>query len=197
MRLLSDLRRIFGDADALHTETILERLHHGEKYGLEADAPWNDLRGKPLGDRGLASMLKKYDIKSKKVWSNSESKQGYRREPLWEAWQRYLPSTPESPAGAEGPEGANADAGLDRPDQGGEVDPKSCPGSSGPSAPSVPADPEARSGVRCVACAFYDAPDRFCYHADIDRPIANPDRSRTCPHFRVPVPSPADRRTLR
>lgn len=91
VRLLSDLRIIFGDADALHTETILDRLHHGEQHGLDADAPWADLHGKPLGERGLASMLKKFDVGSLKVKVAGRALQGYRREHLWDAWQRYLP----------------------------------------------------------------------------------------------------------
>jgi hypothetical protein len=92
VRLLADLRTIFGDAPALHTKTILERLHQGDK--LDADAPWNDLHGKPLAERGLATMLKKFDINSIKVKVGGISLQGYRREHLWDAWQRYLPSTP-------------------------------------------------------------------------------------------------------
>jgi hypothetical protein len=92
IRLLGDLRTIFGDAIALHTVTILERLCAGTTYGLEADAPWNELRGKPLGERGLASMLKRYGVSSIKVNVDGRSLQGYRREALWDAWQRYLPS---------------------------------------------------------------------------------------------------------
>jgi hypothetical protein len=39
VRLLNDLRTIFGAADAMHTETIIERLCAGDLYGLEPDAP--------------------------------------------------------------------------------------------------------------------------------------------------------------
>ncbi|MEQ1915230.1 MAG: DUF3631 domain-containing protein, partial [Gallionella sp.] len=52
VRLLRDLRRIFGDATAMHTETILARLCNGHEFGLGDDAPWNELHGKPLGVRG-------------------------------------------------------------------------------------------------------------------------------------------------
>ena len=48
IRLLMDLRTVFGNDDALHTKTILARL-----IALE-ESPWGDLRGKPLDDRGLA-----------------------------------------------------------------------------------------------------------------------------------------------
>lgn len=91
-RLLADLRTIFGEADAIHTETILQRLCDGEQYGLDADAPWSDLHGKPLNSRGLASMLGRYGVKSTKVKVSGVSLQGYRRDHLWEAWKRYLPS---------------------------------------------------------------------------------------------------------
>lgn len=91
VRLLSDLRAIFGEATALHTETVIERLIAGE--GLEEDAPWSDLHGKPLGKRGLASMLSRYGVKPIKVTVGGKSLQGYRREHLWDAWARYLPSS--------------------------------------------------------------------------------------------------------
>ena len=97
VRLLADLRIIFGKkpVDALHTRTILDCLHEGKGFNpddeLDADAPWNDLHGKPIGERGLATMLKKYDVRSIKVKVNNVSLQGYRREHLWDAWQRYLP----------------------------------------------------------------------------------------------------------
>ena len=65
LRLLSDLRIIFGNADAMHTETIIERLINGT--GLEDDAPWGDLHGKLLAKRGLASMLAKYNVRPLKV----------------------------------------------------------------------------------------------------------------------------------
>jgi hypothetical protein len=92
VRLLADLRTVFGDAKALHTETILKRLHSGVEYGLDADAPWGNLHGQPLGDRRLASMLGRYQARSGKLTIDGRSLQGYRREHLWDAWVRYLPS---------------------------------------------------------------------------------------------------------
>jgi hypothetical protein len=91
VRLLSDLRTIFGDADALHTETIIDRLCEGEQYGIGADAPWSELHGKRLGKRGLATMLRRYNVTPIKVTVGGKSLQGYRREHLWDAWARYLP----------------------------------------------------------------------------------------------------------
>ena len=42
VRLLRDLRTIFGDASQLSSKEVLSRLHCLE------EAPWNDLKGRPL-----------------------------------------------------------------------------------------------------------------------------------------------------
>jgi hypothetical protein len=102
LRLLSDLRIIFGGAIALHTETIVDRLTGAD--GLEDDAPWSDLQGKPIGKRALATMLAKYNVRPTKVTLGGRSLQGYRREHLWDAWDRYLPAHSSTPAGPELPE---------------------------------------------------------------------------------------------
>jgi len=95
VRLLMDLRIVFGDLDAMTTSGILEDLQRLE------EAPWGDLYGKPLQPRQLARMLKQYEVKSTKVKVEGRSLQGYRREDLWEAWERYAPLLP---AQAEPPE---------------------------------------------------------------------------------------------
>jgi hypothetical protein len=107
VRLLSDLRIIFekaGQPEAIHTETLIERLTNGDEYGLEADAPWGDLHGKALGKRGLASMLSKYSVRPLKVTIGGRSLQGYRREHLWGEWVRYLPPLSPTPGESESPE---------------------------------------------------------------------------------------------
>jgi hypothetical protein len=91
VRLLADLRLIFGDELALHTQTIRARLCNGEAFGLEADAPWADLYGKEITERKLASMLRQFSVKSTKVKVDGVSLQGYRRDSLWDAWRRYVP----------------------------------------------------------------------------------------------------------
>jgi hypothetical protein len=101
VRLLADLRIIFGAADALTTEDILSKLCSGTEAGLDADAPWNELHGKPLGVRGLASMLKRYGVGSQKVKVAGRALQGYRREHLWDAWTRYLSPVPAGVEPAE------------------------------------------------------------------------------------------------
>jgi len=114
IRLLSDLRIIFGDRDVMHTATIIERLVDADE--LEADAPWSDLRGKPLAVRGLASMLKPYGVHVMKVWADGRSLQGYRREHLHDAWSRYLPPVSVEVEGVEGVEGISSNADKNLPD---------------------------------------------------------------------------------
>lgn len=92
VRLLSDLRIIFGDAIALPTKTILSRLKAPEDNGLEPDAPWGELGGVGLTDRRLASLLKGYGVASRKVKIDGVALQGFRREDLADPFARYLPT---------------------------------------------------------------------------------------------------------
>ena len=59
IRLLEDLRTIFEGEDSLSTKDVLARLC------LLEDAPWNDLKGKPITDRQLSQRLGAYGVKSK------------------------------------------------------------------------------------------------------------------------------------
>ena len=101
VRLLADLRIVFGDAHAIHTSRLIDLLS-SEDSELEADAPWANLRGRPIGSRRMASILRPYGIRSQKIKIDGKSLQGYRRESLQDAWNRYLPSL--KPAQAEPPE---------------------------------------------------------------------------------------------
>jgi hypothetical protein len=87
-RLLADLLRVFGSADALHSETILAGLRQ------IAEAPWRDWYGRPLNARDLAVLLKPYGVSSIDVKIGGVNKRGYRREHLHEPWTRYLPPEP-------------------------------------------------------------------------------------------------------
>jgi Protein of unknown function (DUF3631) len=90
VRLLRDLRDVFGDADKLPTEVILERL-----VGID-EAPWADLRGKPLDARGLSRRLAKYETAPKTVRIGDRTAKGYERTDLIDAWARYLATPPEA-----------------------------------------------------------------------------------------------------
>jgi len=86
VRLLADLKSIFGVAQEMTTEAILRALH--------ALNTWNDLKGKPLNDRGLAQRLRQYEIKPKILTDGSH--RGYKRADLNDAWDRYLAAPPLS-----------------------------------------------------------------------------------------------------
>ncbi len=84
IRLLGDLRTVFGEAESMTTAAILAALHEMD------EAPWGDIRGKPLDDRGLARRLKKYDIHPKVIRIGENTARGYDRADLRDAWDRYL-----------------------------------------------------------------------------------------------------------
>jgi hypothetical protein len=84
IRLLADLRVVFGGHDQLSTEFILSGLNKIE------EAPWGELRGKPLDARGLSQRLRKYGIKPTTVRIGAQTPKGYRRTDLHDAWLRYL-----------------------------------------------------------------------------------------------------------
>jgi hypothetical protein len=91
---LSDLRDIFGKAEQMTTVAILAGLH------AIKEAPWNDLKGRQLNDRGLATRLRQYGVRSKNLSTGGEHgprPKGYTREDLHDVWQRYIPPPPSSP----------------------------------------------------------------------------------------------------
>lgn len=88
IRLLADLRTVFGDAEHLATDTIIKKL-----CAIE-ESPWSDIRGKPIDSRGIASRLKGYQVASKVVRIGEHTFRGYRRSDLHDAWVRYLPVSP-------------------------------------------------------------------------------------------------------
>jgi hypothetical protein len=85
VRLLHDLCTVFGDAEQLPTETILDRL-----LGLP-EAPWAALKSGPLNERILASRLRAYDqeIKPEQLWFDGRQLRGYRRTAFVDVWRRY------------------------------------------------------------------------------------------------------------
>ena len=91
VRLLSDLRTVFVDAesDRLSTEAIIGALVDME------EAPWGDLRGRPITPRVLARMLRDYKARSSKIRVGDHTLQGYLVEAFEDVWNRYLPHVPD------------------------------------------------------------------------------------------------------
>ena len=90
--LLRDLRTVFTGQHKLSTDQILTALCKLD------EAPWRDLRGKPLDARGLAYRLARYDIHPRKLREGPLTFRGYAREDLADSWARYLPEEQEEQA---------------------------------------------------------------------------------------------------
>jgi phage/plasmid primase-like uncharacterized protein len=86
VRLLADLRTVFAGKPALPTVDILAALL------VLDEAPWGDLKGKPLDPRRLANFLRPYGVTSKNVRIEGDILKGYTAEDLFDPWQRYLNS---------------------------------------------------------------------------------------------------------
>ena len=61
------------------------------------EAPWQDIRGRPLNDRGLAFRLHEYGIRSRTIRRGDDRAKGYARADFEDAWARYLPPLPPPP----------------------------------------------------------------------------------------------------
>ena len=92
IRLLTDIRTIFGNQDALTTKALLNGLINME------ESVWADsYRGNPMNDRGLAVRLRAYEITSKNMRIGETVCKGYAKCDFEDAWKRYLP-VPQPPA---------------------------------------------------------------------------------------------------
>jgi hypothetical protein len=86
IRLLADVRTVFKDEQQLPTKKILAELCMIE------DAPWNDLKGKPITNNQLARRLGQYGVKPKTLrFADDHFAKGYARADLHDVWRRYLP----------------------------------------------------------------------------------------------------------
>jgi len=88
VRLLADIRACFEVAgtDRLMSAELVAHL-----VALD-EAPWGDLRGRPLNAQGLAGRLRPYDIRSKKIRFGETCLQGYELGGFTDAFFRYLPN---------------------------------------------------------------------------------------------------------
>jgi hypothetical protein len=91
LRLLADLRAVFTDQERMDSKTVLDRLCHLD------ESPWEDLRGKRLDARVLATLLRPYAIKPKVIRLGDATPRGYERADFLDAWHRYLPQPAQHP----------------------------------------------------------------------------------------------------
>ena len=87
IRLLTDIRTVFGARDIMRTRDLLNM----------EELVWADLKGNPMTDRGLAHRLQPYDIVSKTIRDGNWIGRGYARQDFYDSWERYL-SQPTPPA---------------------------------------------------------------------------------------------------
>lgn len=175
VRLLADLRTVFGDAQLMSTESILEAL-----CSLD-EAPWSDLRGKPLDPRRMSRLLGEYQIKSTNVRIGGSTPKGYRRQDLHDAWQRYL-------TGKEPSEAARAFAGAGLIDMARHLLEENGEQMRFARAPAV-IDAMCRSGSHTTSDFTYllnSAAQRFLVESfrTAESPLKKLARQRTLPDFR-------------
>lgn len=85
---------MFGDEQHMSTDHILTALHNLE------ESPWGDLKGRPMDARGLSRRLRQYDVRPTTIREMGKPAKGYRREDLFDAWQRYLSPLGSPPNGS-------------------------------------------------------------------------------------------------
>jgi hypothetical protein len=94
VRLLVDCRSAFGDASALPTVVLLDRLV------ADPEAPWATYgkRGDGLTAIRLGALLREYDIRSANTrFSDGTQAKAYARADFTDAWNRYCPPADELP----------------------------------------------------------------------------------------------------
>lgn len=93
--LLADLKLLFAETSAtrMTSADIVDRLG-----GME-ERPWPEWRrGQPMTAPQLAAALRPFGVRPGTIRTDRETKKGYHRDALAEAWGRYLP--PEHPHSA-------------------------------------------------------------------------------------------------
>ncbi|MGI8778249.1 MAG: DUF3631 domain-containing protein [Acidimicrobiales bacterium] len=146
VRLLADCRTVF-DGDRMASADLAAQL-----AALE-DAPWGAWFGHPLDARGLARLLRRYDVVPKKLRDGDGTVRGYERSAFVDAWGRYLgsgdgPSAPSDPVPAEQPEQPEhrRSGAISGPEQASDVF-----RSHTPSDAKIPSYPAAARGLRVTS----------------------------------------------
>lgn len=85
-RLLADCRTAFGDAEALPTADLLDRLKR------DPEAPWATWGHTGLTAMRLGNLLREFDISPGEYRFATGKARGYRRTAFTDAWARYCPT---------------------------------------------------------------------------------------------------------
>lgn len=99
VRLLADIKAIFeaaGDTEQLKSASIVDALVEIES------SPWGEWHGKAISKIGVARILKRYDIRPKKIRSGETTFNGYHRDDFADAWSRYISFAPPVGVGTLG-----------------------------------------------------------------------------------------------
>jgi hypothetical protein len=89
VQLLADIQEVFAGYDYLATARLLEKLNNLD------EAPWGDLKGRPLDARALARMLKQYGVRPRSIRDGYDTMKGYHRADFHDPWSRYLRPPPQ------------------------------------------------------------------------------------------------------
>lgn len=82
--VLTAMRRVFGDDNVVTTEIATDALNRNDEL------PFGTYRkGQGLDGRGLAQLLKPFDIQPRVVRIGGATPRGYRRDDFTDAWERY------------------------------------------------------------------------------------------------------------
>ncbi len=89
--LLTDIARVFSElgVERIFTSDLLPAL-------CDLDPRWIEFSyGKPLSATALAQLLKRFEIRPRKIRIENKTSAGYLREWFLDAWARYTPRKPE------------------------------------------------------------------------------------------------------
>jgi Protein of unknown function (DUF3631) len=87
IELLKDIRRVFGDADAIRSADLVAQLV------ADPERPWADWRhGRALTPKQLGGLLRPFGICSETVGPLGAQAKGYKRIHFEEAWDLYCPA---------------------------------------------------------------------------------------------------------
>src|SRR5690606_24119893 len=99
VRLLADVRELFGDRDRMSSAELCKQLAAME------EAPWGDMYGKPIDQRRLSRLLGQYGVHSTKIRIGNITVRGYVVEDLADVWRRYLDPAVSPGSGTDGTNG--------------------------------------------------------------------------------------------